>query len=256
VPLQQGLNQGRPQVSLTFSRKLDIEIVLVLNGVRSAWGSAWGSPTNYPNAPTWQQNSQSSSNVGGGALGGRRDGSFGNSNPAPPSAQPAPFRSFGQNGGDARRRTLWQPRVATPFQIVISGVLDLSTVRNTPSGQSHSELTPGGVEIFDIDLWETSTATVDALHQKGKKVICYFSAGTSEDWRPDFRQFREADQGAKLPLWKGERWLDIRQKSVWTIMQKRIKLASQRGCDAIDPDNVGKFCQPYSIVNSLKTYNL
>jgi hypothetical protein len=112
---------------------------------------------------------------------------------------------------------------------------------NETAGANHTELTPGGVEIFDIDLWETSTATVTALHKKGKKVICYFSAGTSENWRPDFKQFREQDLGANLPMWKGERWLDIRQRSVWTVMQKRIKLASQRGCDAIDPDNVGKF---------------
>jgi len=101
-------------------------------------------------------------------------------------------------------------------------------------------LTPGNVEIFDIDLWENPTATVEKLHAMGKKVICYFSAGTSEDWRPDFKEFRTQDMGAKLPMWKGERWLDVRSRSVWKIMQKRILLASKRGCDSIDPDNVGK----------------
>lgn len=95
------------------------------------------------------------------------------------------------------------------------------------------------IDIFDIDLWDNSAETVEKLHASGKKVICYFSAGTSEDWRVDFKNIRPQDMGASLPLWKGERWLDIRKRSVWTVMQKRIELASKRGCDAIDPDNIG-----------------
>lgn len=71
-------------------------------------------------------------------------------------------------------------------------------------------------------------------------MICYVSAGTSEDWRADYKSIRPQDMGASLPLWKEEKWLDIRQRSVWKVMQKRIELASKRGCDAIDPDNIGR----------------
>lgn len=95
------------------------------------------------------------------------------------------------------------------------------------------------IDVFDIDLWDNSAETIEKLHASGRKVICYFSAGTSEDWRADFKNIRPQDMGASLPLWKGERWLDIRQRSVWNVMQKRIELASKRGCDAIDPDNIG-----------------
>ncbi|KAF2673521.1 family 114 glycoside hydrolase, partial [Microthyrium microscopicum] len=71
--------------------------------------------------------------------------------------------------------------------------------------------------------------------------ICYFSAGTSEDWRPDINQFNTSHMGAHLPLWPGERWLDIRQKEVLKIQKKRIRMAAQKGCDAVDPDNVDGF---------------
>lgn len=72
----------------------------------------------------------------------------------------------------------------------------------------------------------------------GKKIICYFSAGTSEVWRPDYHLFKVQDQGANLPLWPGEKWLNVRSPDVWQIMQRRIKFAGQQGCDAIDPDNM------------------
>jgi hypothetical protein len=45
--------------------------------------------------------------------------------------------------------------------------------------------------------------------------------------------------GVGLPQWPGEFWLDIRQENVWTVMKDRIKLAHEKGCDAIDPDNMG-----------------
>jgi len=41
------------------------------------------------------------------------------------------------------------------------------------------------VEIFDIDLFDVPQSTIDTLHARGSKVICYISAGTWENWRPD-----------------------------------------------------------------------
>jgi len=37
------------------------------------------------------------------------------------------------------------------------------------------------VDVFDIDLFNSSTSTITTLHTLGKKVICYFSAGSYED---------------------------------------------------------------------------
>ncbi|KAF2435991.1 hypothetical protein EJ08DRAFT_579178, partial [Tothia fuscella] len=178
-----------------------------------------------------------SSGGSGGLFGGNRGGS-----PATPATAEA-------------KRPVWQPKVQSTFQIVLAGILDLNAVKPAVAGNATSgtnttitvpskqgkqdvDIEPGTAEIFDFDLFENTKETIDLLHKKGKKVICYFSAGTSEEWRPDFKEFNSQDLGAKLPMWKGERWLDIRQRSVWSVMQKRIALAAKRGCDAVDPDNV------------------
>jgi hypothetical protein len=122
----------------------------------------------------------------------------------------------------------WEPANGQSYQIILHGVLDVS-----------SSIVPN-VDIFDIDLFYHSADTIKTLHNQGKKVICYFSAGTCEDWRPDWSDFKASDKGSCLPEWSGESWLDIRSDNVWQIMQKRIQLAGQKGCDGIDPDNMGK----------------
>lgn len=78
------------------------------------------------------------------------------------------------------------------------------------------------------------------MHAQGKKVICYYSAGSSENWRPDYKDFEQADMGSALEGWAGENWLNIRNANVLNVMKARIKMASEKGCDAIDPDNMGK----------------
>lgn len=126
---------------------------------------------------------------------------------------------------------VWRPYVGSQFQIVLSESLD--------ANQDHGPITPEYVEIFDIDLFDNSHETFARLKDAGKKIICYFSAGTSETWRPDFDRFKEADQGAALPSWPGERWLNTSSPDVLKLMRARIRYASRKGCDAIDPDNMG-----------------
>ena len=43
----------------------------------------------------------------------------------------------------------------------------------------------------------------------GKKVICYFSAGSHEDWRADVGSVASDDLGLQLDNWPGERWWNI-----------------------------------------------
>jgi hypothetical protein len=103
-------------------------------------------------------------------------------------------------------------------------------------------------------MFGTPKSTIDELHKQNKKVICYFSAGSSEDWRPDYKDFAYSDLGNKvakdakgISFWTGERWLNIKNPNpsssnlpnVWSIMQKRIRMAAEKGCDAVDPDNLG-----------------
>ena len=92
-------------------------------------------------------------------------------------------------------------------------------------------------DVINLDLVDTTQAKISQLKTAGKKIICYFSAGSSEDWRPDYAQFTAADKGLPLDDWEGERWLDIRSANVLNIMKARIDLAVVKGCDAVDPDN-------------------
>lgn len=95
------------------------------------------------------------------------------------------------------------------------------------------------VEVYDIDLFDSSPELIASLQAKGHKVICYFSAGSFEDWREDARAFQDSELGKPLDSqWEGEQWLDIRSDNVMKIMNQRLMLAASKGCDGVEPDNV------------------
>jgi len=94
------------------------------------------------------------------------------------------------------------------------------------------------VELYDIDLFDSSTALIAQIQSNNQKVICYFSAGSYEEWREDKDQFNANDLGSTLDGWEDERWLDIRNDNVRSIMTNRLDLAKQKGCDGVEPDNV------------------
>lgn len=108
--------------------------------------------------------------------------------------------------------------------------------------------------VFDFDLFALaeSPQIIQALHSANPKryVICYFSAGTSEDWRPDIKEFFASDMknsvegGPGGQPWEGERWLDVHSLNVRFIMTKRLDLAQKIGCDGVEPDNVDGFDNP------------
>jgi hypothetical protein len=114
------------------------------------------------------------------------------------------------------------------------------------------------VEIYDIDLFDTPQSSIDQLHALGKKVICYFSAGSYEPDRPDSAQFTASDKGNVLDGWPDEYWLNINSANVRSIMSARLTLAVSKGCDGVDPDNVdGYVSLPVILhVNSLKLISI
>lgn len=119
--------------------------------------------------------------------------------------------------------TPWRPTPGTSWQIQFSGALDTSR----------------DVAMYDLDLFDTPDAVFDQLHADGRRVMCYFSAGSWEDWRPDAGDFPAAVLGDNLAGWPGERWLDVsRLDLLGPIMEARLDLAVARGCDGVDPDNV------------------
>jgi hypothetical protein len=96
--------------------------------------------------------------------------------------------------------------------------------------------------MYDIDLFDASPEVIDQLHREGRVVICYFSAGTFEDWRMDKASFPKEVLGNPLTHWSGEHWLDIRQvDQLEPIMSARLDLAVQKNCDGVEPDNVDAY---------------
>ena len=93
--------------------------------------------------------------------------------------------------------------------------------------------------MYDIDLFDSDAAVVEALQAQGRKVVCYMNAGGWEDWRADAAQFPKKVIGANLDNWEGERWLDIRRIEVLApVMEARMDSCKGKGFDGIEPDNV------------------
>jgi Tol biopolymer transport system component len=120
----------------------------------------------------------------------------------------------------------WVPPVQTSWQIQFTGTLDQSV----------------DAQLYDIDLFDNDASTVGTLHAQGRKVICYISAGTWEEWRPDAGQFPSSVLGRSVGSWTGERWLDVRQIAVLgPLMEARLDLCKARGFDGVDFDNVDAY---------------
>ena len=105
--------------------------------------------------------------------------------------------------------------------------------------QLNGEVNPDyPVELYDIDLFDSPVSLITALKASGKKVICYFSAGSYENFREDKDRFDPAVRGNLLDGWPDEQWLDIRSLNVAEIMVERLNLAMKKGCDGVEPDNM------------------
>ncbi|MBX2802956.1 MAG: endo alpha-1,4 polygalactosaminidase [Myxococcales bacterium] len=94
------------------------------------------------------------------------------------------------------------------------------------------------VQLYDVDLFQLTPQVEQTLHDDGRIVICYFSAGSFEPWTDDADQFPDEAIGRPLDGWPDERWLDHTNPTVRALMQDRLDLAVARGCDGVEPDNI------------------
>lgn len=109
---------------------------------------------------------------------------------------------------------------------------------STPPTNAQVDALPAAVKMVDIDGFDSSAATVARIKARGMEAVCYFSAGSSENWRPDFNRFPASVKG-RSNGWSGEKWLDIRNLSVLgPIMSDRMKMCASKGFTAVEPDNV------------------
>jgi hypothetical protein len=120
-------------------------------------------------------------------------------------------------------KSRWQPAVGLTWQWQIGNMAIDTSIE---------------ADVYDIDLY-VEQSIIDDLHAKGRKVICYVSVGSYEDWRPDKDQFPAEVLGNDYDGWPGEKWLDIRQiDKLAPIMLARLDLCASKGFDGFEPDNM------------------
>jgi hypothetical protein len=204
-------------VALVRNRTLSLGLVVL--GIASSLGYACGSDP--------PSSAAASAGLGGAGPGGTGQGGAG---PGGTGQGGAGQGGGGQGGagqggaGQGGGGSLFQPKPGTTWQWQLSDLpLDTSI----------------DVAVYDVDLFETTDQEFITLHADGRVVICYFSAGSWEMYRPDADKFPDDVKGDPLdPPFADEVWLDIRSPVVRGLMQARLDLAATRGCDAVEPDNV------------------
>ena len=133
----------------------------------------------------------------------------------------------GDTSSDAARRPPRPPNAQWQYQL--QGGIDRSNA----------------ARVFDVDGAETSAATVRALKRDGRYVVCYFSAGTYENFRSDSRRLAPSVRGRPVEGYGNERWLDIRRLDlVAPLLRARMRTCARKGFDAVEPDNVDGYDNP------------
>ena len=130
------------------------------------------------------------------------------------------------NNTNATAGSFWKPQAGVSWQVVLEYPLNV---------------TYPDVDVFDFDLFDNPNSTISTLHALNRSVICYFSAGSYENWRPDADQFKPSDYGKELEGWPGEYWLNTTSSNVRNIMSARLALAASKGCDGVDPGKRASF---------------
>lgn len=138
----------------------------------------------------------------------------------------ASIRPSHEQGGSA----MWRPHIGVTWQWQLdTGDIDLDV----------------GADVFNVDGFEVTAGTVDALHRRGRHVICYIDAGGWESYRADAADFPTEVLGRPIDGWPQERWLDIRRLDVLRpIMAARFDMCRNKGADAVEADQVEAYAEP------------
>ncbi len=128
------------------------------------------------------------------------------------------FASGGGAGGGAGSAAIAQES----WQIQLTGTLDTTL----------------DVDVYEADLFALDAAAVRAVHEPSRALHCYVSVGTAEPWRPDYDQFSESAIGKAVADYPQERWLDVRDGSVLSVIEARLTQAASTGCDGVELSNL------------------
>ena len=115
----------------------------------------------------------------------------------------------------------WRPEPGTTWQWQLSGVADTSV----------------DAEMFDVDLFETQAALVADLHERGRVVVCYLSAGAWEEFRPTPTRFPDGLVGNSNG-WRGT-LLDVRRlETLRADHGGQADMCAAKGFDGVEVDNI------------------
>ena len=140
-----------------------------------------------------------------------------------------------------------------------SWLWDLDNANVPVPSVSSAHVQDYNAQVYDVDMFNTTTEQLAVYHRAGKKVVCYINAGGYESGRPDRGAFDPncycgpgyvANDGCldgsphKMEGWP-EWWFDVSNDacgaSVRTAIAARIALAAQKGCDGVEPDNTDSY---------------
>lgn len=96
---------------------------------------------------------------------------------------------------------------------------------------------PPKEQVIDLDLFDVPESKIREYRDAGKTVICYFSGGSYEAWRPDASKIPKSARGKKMSGWD-ELWINVRDTGVRSTMASRMELAAKKGCHGVEIDNV------------------
>ena len=145
--------------------------------------------------------------------------------------------STGAAGASGTGHTWWHPATVLAWQWELDHPLDLGSASDMGTGVSTYLGAPApDPTVYDIDGFDNTAATVSALHARGDHVICYIEVGAAENYRSDYDEFPAADLGSVVSGYSAERYLDIKDPTVVSIIEARIAMCASKGFDAIEPD--------------------
>jgi len=122
----------------------------------------------------------------------------------------------------------------------------------------------GRFETYDtdmviVDLFDIESSSIASYANNEVTVVCRFSAGTWENWRPDNMKFDDNAIGNNVDGWPGEKWLDTVSGEVKNLMLDRITGAKEKGCHAVEVVKVNGYAHDTSFdlyPEETKTYIL
>ena len=110
-------------------------------------------------------------------------------------------------------------------------------ISSSPTAADIALVGTSGPRMIDVDMENSSAATIAAIKAQGIVAICYIETGSWENYRSDAASYPASVLGSTMGGYPDERYVDIRQISVLRpIIDARLDRAKAKGCDGIEPD--------------------